>query len=327
MSAVPETTEHLVQLAESKDPFARGHARSVALGAVTIARELGSDDSQIERVESAALLHDSGNLQVEAAVLINPGRLSPEEFSQIREHPTAGARLLRTFPDLEELAPFVESHHERWDGNGYPAGTKGTETPLIGRIIAVAECFDAMTSPRAHRTPFAPSRALLGLKTAARAQLDPDLVEAFVSGVEKLVPKSLLESDDGVLSLEQAVHQEKQQLKHAFTMISQAFLWMFYKLVGDATARATEGETNDFLKRHSVTIEIRRGRMRDFSPSRVSPEELAETYKLALARAYAGVAEMVGKPVARMYLDRAVRGLSEESRQVCQSYRLCAMVG
>jgi len=233
---------------------------------------------------------------------------------------------LRTFPELKELAPAVEAHHERWDGQGYPEGKRQKDIPLEARIIAVAECFNAMTSPRPHRRPFSPRRAALGLKTASRSQLDPDLVEAFLAGVQRLLPPSALERDEGVLNLDQVVRQEKEQLKLAFTMVTQSFLWMFDKLLGHVASRNVETAVNEFFRRHRVTVQIRRCRIRDLSPGSASPEELAETYKLALARAYAAIEDIVGRTVARRYLKAAVSGLSEPTRRVCQAYHLCAMV-
>lgn len=327
MSTVSAVADNLVQASEAKDPYSRGHGHAVAFGAVTVAKELGFTASHVEHVETAALLHDVGNLQVDAALLTKPGRLAPGEFGRIREHPTAGAHLLQTFPELKDLAPAVAAHHERWDGQGYPQGKRGKDIPLEARIIAVSECFNAMTSARPHRRAFSPRRAVLGLKTAARSQLDPELVEAFLAGVQRLVPPSTLESDEGVLNLDQVVRQEKQQLKLAFTMVTQSFLWMFDRLLGRTAAVSIETEVNDFLRQHRVAMQVRRGRVLDFTPSSASPEELAENYKLALARAYAVIEDLVGRTVARRCLKAALSGLSEPTRRICQVYHLCAMAG
>ena len=108
-------------------------------------------DEQAERVRLAGVLHDMGKIGVPEAVLLKPGRLSDEEFEAIKKHPTIGYNILKDIEPLQDVLPGVLYHHERWDGGGYPEGLRGSRIPLIGRILAVADAFDAMSSDRAYR--------------------------------------------------------------------------------------------------------------------------------------------------------------------------------
>jgi HD-GYP domain-containing protein (c-di-GMP phosphodiesterase class II) len=128
----------------------------------------------------AGLLHDVGKIGVPEAVLQKTGRLTAEEFEQMKKHPGVGARILADIKQVEDIIPGVLHHHERFDGKGYPAGLSGQNIPLMGRIICLADCFDAMTSNRTYRRALPLEVALSEIRRCSGTQFDPSLAEAFL---------------------------------------------------------------------------------------------------------------------------------------------------
>jgi putative nucleotidyltransferase with HDIG domain len=165
---------------ERRDPYTLGHSTRVTELARSIAARLGCDGSDLEALELGGPLHDIGKLTIRDDVLLKPGRLDEDELREIREHPAAGARMIRGVRSLRAALPCVLHHHERWDGLGYPTGRAGTSIPAEARVLAVADAFDAMTSDRPYRPPLTEVEAIAELERCAGAQFDPDVVEVFV---------------------------------------------------------------------------------------------------------------------------------------------------
>jgi HD-GYP domain-containing protein (c-di-GMP phosphodiesterase class II) len=170
----------LVSAVDAKDAYTCGHSERVALLSRLLAQEAGLGDHFVERVYMAGLLHDVGKIGVPEAVLQKTGKLGPEEFEQIKRHPEIGARILGDIKQLADIIPGVLHHHERYDGKGYPHGKAGEEIPLMGRVICVADCFDAMTSSRTYRKALPLEVALTELRRCAGTQFDPMLTDAFL---------------------------------------------------------------------------------------------------------------------------------------------------
>jgi HD-GYP domain-containing protein (c-di-GMP phosphodiesterase class II) len=169
----------LAQAIESHDPFTRGHsARVCSLGSV-IARRLGWTRKRLSALHMGGLLHDVGKLNLDEALLLKPGPLDAREYDEIRRHPLAGARLIRSFEALRPALPYILFHHERWDGSGYPTGRFCEQIPLGARIVAVVDAFDAMTSNRPYRAPLPLQSAFAELNRGAGTQFDPTVVRAF----------------------------------------------------------------------------------------------------------------------------------------------------
>ena len=164
---------------DEKDPYTRGHSDRVTRYSMLIARELGLSDDAIEVVRVAAQLHDVGKIGIEDRILKKPGALTTEEFAVMKTHTTKGANILRPVAQLEEMIPGIELHHESLDGRGYPHGLKGDEIPLLPRIIAVADTFDALTTNRPYQQAHDPQDALRIIQSLSGKRLDPAAVAAM----------------------------------------------------------------------------------------------------------------------------------------------------
>ncbi len=162
------------------DPGLGVHAERVARHAEAIARRLGWAEERLAEVRLGAALHDVGKVALRQDVLHKPGRLDDDELAHVRSHPVEGAWLIAGVRSLVQALPYVLFHHERWDGRGYPTRRAGAEIPLEGRILAVADAFDAMTSPRAYRDPLSVEAAVEEVARCAGTQFDPELAGLFL---------------------------------------------------------------------------------------------------------------------------------------------------
>lgn len=169
----------LVNAIDAKDSYTCGHSDRVAEYAREIARTMKMDDTFCDQIYMTGLMHDVGKIGVPDHVLQKPGRLTTEEFDQIKEHPTIGHEILKDLGEFEYVLPGVLHHHEAVDGSGYPFGLSGTEIPLMARILAVADAYDAMTSDRPYRSGMASEKAEQIIRDGAGRQWDSDCVEAF----------------------------------------------------------------------------------------------------------------------------------------------------
>jgi HD-GYP domain-containing protein (c-di-GMP phosphodiesterase class II) len=157
-----------------------GHGDRVAALAEPVALELGWDRERIRSLRRSAPLHDVGKVKLSPELLGKPGKLTVDEMAVIRSHPEAGARLVLPLKRFHEALPYVLFHHERWDGGGYPAGLTGRRIPVEARILAIADAFDAMISPRAYRAALDHGHALAQVEEGAGSQFDPVAAELFV---------------------------------------------------------------------------------------------------------------------------------------------------
>jgi diguanylate cyclase (GGDEF)-like protein/putative nucleotidyltransferase with HDIG domain len=180
------TIEALALAIDAKDQTSQSHIRRVQLYAAALARALGMTENDIQGVKTAALLHDIGKLAVPEHILSKPGPLTPEEFQKIRAHPKVGADIISAVPFPYPVSPLILSHHERWDGKGYPAGLKGEEIPLGARILAVVDYFDALMAERPYHKAMSYDAAMGLLQQEAGKGLDPIVVEKFVEHLPTL---------------------------------------------------------------------------------------------------------------------------------------------
>jgi len=175
------TLDALTASIDAKDPYTCGHSRRVAYMSRSLAEAIGLDAKIVDRIHIAGLVHDVGKIGIPEAILRKPGKLTDEEFEVIKRHPDIGARILRDIPRFEDVLPGVLYHHERYDGKGYPRGLKGEGIPLFGRIIAVADSFDAMSSTRQYRQAMPREKVLEEIRNGRGTQFDPDMAAAFLT--------------------------------------------------------------------------------------------------------------------------------------------------
>lgn len=175
-----DTLTALANSIELRDHYTVGHTWRVTNFSKEIARELGWNGEKIDEVQMGGVLHDVGKIAVDDAILRKPGKLTDEEFAKMKIHPERGAQLLQDIAFLRPLIPYCLYHHERYDGKGYPYGMQGEDIPIEGRLVAVADTFDAMTSNRPYRKGLDPEVAIAELERGRGSQFDPVCVDALI---------------------------------------------------------------------------------------------------------------------------------------------------
>ncbi|MEX1255028.1 MAG: HD domain-containing phosphohydrolase [Dehalococcoidia bacterium] len=174
----------LAATAERKDSTSGGHLRRIAYYAVRVGQELGLDDRDLTLLRYGALLHDIGKLMVDQAMLRKPGKLTSDEWDEIRQHPIVGERMCAPLTLGREIGPIVRHHHERWDGGGYVDALKGDAIPFLARIISVADAYDAMSTDRPYRLALPPTEVKSRLSQGAGTQWDPRIVRVFLDSLD-----------------------------------------------------------------------------------------------------------------------------------------------
>ncbi|HWD99064.1 MAG TPA: HD domain-containing phosphohydrolase [Bryobacteraceae bacterium] len=182
-----ETLQRLAVAAEYRDDETGRHTERVGALAATIARTMGQPEDFVEVLRLAAPLHDVGKIGIPDRILLKPGHLTPEEFEIVKRHTVIGAEILGegSYPVLEMAREIALSHHEKWDGSGYPLGLKGAEIPVTGKIVALADVFDALTHDRPYKRAWKREAALAEIQRLAGRHFDPDLVHLFLQVADK----------------------------------------------------------------------------------------------------------------------------------------------
>jgi putative nucleotidyltransferase with HDIG domain len=180
-----ETIRSLAAAVDAKDPYTRGHAERVAALAVEIGRALALPPSSLQALQYGGILHDIGKIGIPDAILAKRTPLAPDEMALVRDHPRIGAEIVAGVEFLKEAVPAIRSHHERWDGSGYPDGLAGERIPLVARIVNIADTWDACTSRRPYQDPI-PKDAVIGILEGLRgAQTDPAVHDALLEVVRR----------------------------------------------------------------------------------------------------------------------------------------------
>jgi putative nucleotidyltransferase with HDIG domain len=175
----------MVRALDARDAYTAGHSATVAVYSRDIAREMGMDDREVNLVHLTGLVHDIGKIGVRAEVLEKTSALNDTEWAEMRRHSEIGANILIEVEDYQEVSRIVRSHHERFDGAGYPDGLARDEIPLLARVIAVADAYNAMTTIRPYRNAMAPEVAIEQLVNGRGSQFQAELVDAFVRVLER----------------------------------------------------------------------------------------------------------------------------------------------
>jgi len=176
---------------DAKDPYTRGHSERVARYATMIAKEMGLSTDEVRKTRLSALLHDVGKIGVDDRIIRKPTALTDEEFELMKAHPSKGAAIMESIPQMADIIPGMRWHHEKWEGGGYPDGLKGEQIPVQARIVAVADAFDAMTTTRPYQKAMEVTYVLERLREMSHKRFHYDAVEALVRCYQKgeLVPK------------------------------------------------------------------------------------------------------------------------------------------
>ena len=197
------TIECLALAIEAKDHTSHKHLQRVRVFAVAVAKELGFPEDEIEALRAAALLHDIGKLAVPEHIIHKPGRLTPEEFEKMKIHPLVGAEILQRVAFPYPVAPIVRSHHERWDGAGYPDGLKGEQIPMGARVLAAVDCLDALASHRQYRNAMSLDAAMENVASMSGSAFEPRVVEVLKRRYRELdlmVQSDSITADEATLS-------------------------------------------------------------------------------------------------------------------------------
>lgn len=186
------TVETLAMAVDAKDQITHGHIRRVQTRATDLARRMGvTEDVQLKAVATAALLHDMGKLAIPEHILNKPGKLTSAEFSKMKRHADIGADLLSSIRFPFPVVPIVRHHHENWDGSGYPSGISGADIPIGARVLAVVDCFDALTSDRPYRPRLSSEEAFDILRERRGTMYDPLVVDTFISSYAGIAQDSV----------------------------------------------------------------------------------------------------------------------------------------
>ena len=175
----------LVTAIDNKDHYTRHHSEEVTYLSMLVARELGYSEAQLEAVRISGLLHDVGKIAVPDDVLRHPGKLSREQWEIMQQHPVFGALIVKDVPHLDAVSDGIKYHHEKWDGSGYPENLTGENIPLMGRLLAMGDCYSALTTDRPYRKGWTPEAALEEIARCAGTHFDPDLCAIFLRVMER----------------------------------------------------------------------------------------------------------------------------------------------
>jgi len=182
-----QTIEALANAVDAKDGYTHGHIRRVQAYAVALAECMGiTEESELMGIKAGALLHDIGKIAIPEYILNKPTALTEGEYEKMKIHPIVGAGMLKEIEFPYPVLPLVKSHHERWDGNGYPEGLKGEEIPLSARILSLVDCYDALTTNRPYRSPMVSQRIIELFRKESGRAYDPEVVEAFISNLSRI---------------------------------------------------------------------------------------------------------------------------------------------
>jgi len=197
------TFERISQLLDARDHYTAVHSMEVAELAVKIGREMELGQREIERIDIAARVHDIGKIAVPDSILLKPGKLTSEEWDKMREHPVISAELISGIEIYAPVADAVRHEHERWNGTGYPDGLKGTEIPLIARVIAAADIYNALSTDRPYRKAFSKDETIRMIRDMTEIELDPDVAAALLRVLETM-PENEAVHAPGTLRTEEA---------------------------------------------------------------------------------------------------------------------------
>lgn len=249
------TVETLAMAIDAKDQITHGHVRRVQLYAVGLAKALRiTNAEQLKAIEAAALLHDMGKLAVPEYILNKPGKLSVAEFDKMKQHASIGADILSAIEFPYPVVPIVRHHHENWDGTGYPDGLQGPAIPMGARVLAVVDCFDALTSDRPYRPRLSDAEAVAVLRNRRGCMYDPDIVDTFIAiykTISPVVPESPADHTFAALAGGKKDLLVSNGLRHLDDIAaSTEEMLTVYELARSLTGQMSLGDAADIMAKH-----------------------------------------------------------------------------
>ncbi len=311
---ISERISELVRKVEEAHPHLRGHQERVSKLTLAAARILGLPRREALKAGLSALLHDVGKIFVPSKLLSQPRRLSPEEFEKVKEHCWRGFEMVLEIPLLAPAGPGVLSHHERFDGKGYPEGRRGEEIPLEARVVAASDLLDAVMHERPHRPALPEEEALRLLKVAAGKQLDPEAAKAVAEARMRR-----MEVEEPEVLIRELLEDEVLFLRDAASKFLFSFLGEFARLFGGVVATRLERVLNESLERGGVLLRLTKFAVQ--GPLGELPDEV-ENLRALLKEVTMAVSKVVGEVVAGRMRGAALSSLEEPQQEALIRYEV-----
>jgi len=301
------TVRALAAAVDAKDPYTRGHSDGVAAYALQIGEEMRLSAEQMVSLEMAAYLHDIGKIGISEDILLKPGKLTDAEMSQMRHHPLIGANILKPVAFPWPIAPIVRHHHEHYNGEGYPAGLRGEEIPVLARVLTVADAFEAMVADRPYRRGRSHQEAILELRRCASTQFDPRVVDAFIR---------VLESSHSALADDQVSDEEAgpEEVQAVLVALADGMFSSFRRLGGPRLANNLERVVNERFTAAGAPLVLRSGHVVIEGEDRMSESALSEHLGFAITVISEQIGGASGAGLADHFLADALDGLPERMR-------------
>jgi putative nucleotidyltransferase with HDIG domain len=309
------TVRSLAAAVDAKDPYTRGHSDSVALFARAAAEHMGLSHEQCTALEMAAYLHDIGKIGISEGILRKPGRLDDEETGTMRHHPLIGANILRPVAFPWPIAPVVRHHHEHFDGTGYPSGLKGEEIPLLARILAAADAYEAMTADRPYRLSRTPEAAIAELRRCAGTDFDPRVVDAMI--------EALADMDQGGATSQTVEADVEPSEAHAvFVAIVDGMFAAFRRLGGPRLAGNLESALGEWLEREAPAFSMHAGHVAVSWDLAGDPPAQFAAMRNVVGEMASLMSAATGRSLVDGFYADAISGLSERLRRVARDLAL-----
>ena len=306
------TVRSLAAAVDAKDAFTRGHSDKVAAYAIMIGEGLGLSHEQRVALEMAAYLHDIGKIGIKEEILLKPGKLSDAEMAQMSHHPLIGANILKPVGFPWPITPIVRHHHERWDGDGYPAGLKGEEIPLLARVLTVADAFEAMTADRPYRAARSLDEGLQELVRCSGSQFDSRIVTAF----EEVMQESPMFDEN--IELDDLGDVDPEEAQAIFVAVAEGMLDSFRKLGGPRLAANVEKDLTGACRRAGIPVSVAAGRVESQVGEIEDPATQLVVMRETLRIFDETMSRMSGTTLVEHFYSDALSGLSGRMQRIAE---------
>jgi putative nucleotidyltransferase with HDIG domain len=285
----------------------RGHSERVAIYARATAERLGLSHDQRTALEMAAYLHDIGKIGISGQILRKTGPLDEDEMATMRHHPLIGANILRPVAFPWSIAPVVRHHHERYDGNGYPAGLRGEEIPILARVLAATDAYEAMVADRPYRTSLTKAGAIEELRRCSGTHFDPRVVDALID-----VLRESGEDEDEPAPAHAEV--DRYEARAVFVSVADGMLAAFRRLGGPRLTANLETSMAQWLAGHQPAFTLSAGHVSAQWDRLVGADEELAAMREAVGHMGHLMAAVTGRSLVEHFYSEAVEGLTERLR-------------